>query len=128
MNLRKRETHRVSSHYWGWTARPFPLRLTAVGKVFVLTSPFIEQQHESAEKGNSQSLVTLLGLDGKTISPASYRRGEGFCLDIPFYRTVLSATGNECRLWNRDMDGTQLPMEGYLGFEFSRQVRRYSTS
>jgi hypothetical protein len=45
MNLRKRETHRVSSHYWGWTARPFLLRLTAAGKVFVLTSPFIERDY-----------------------------------------------------------------------------------
>jgi len=43
MNLRKTDNHSVSSHYWGWTARPFPLRLTAVGEVFVLTSPFIEQ-------------------------------------------------------------------------------------
>jgi hypothetical protein len=44
MNLRKTDNHSVSSHYWGWTARPFPLRLTAVGEVFVLTSPFIERR------------------------------------------------------------------------------------
>src|SRR6202795_362212 len=43
MNLRKRKTHSVSSQDWGWTARPFSLRLTAVGEVFVLTSPFIER-------------------------------------------------------------------------------------
>src|ERR1039457_3972517 len=43
MNLRKRDTHRVSSHYWGWMARPFLLCLTVVGEAFVLTSPFIEQ-------------------------------------------------------------------------------------
>jgi hypothetical protein len=38
MNLRKRKTHSISSQDWGWTARPFSLRLTAVGEVFVLTS------------------------------------------------------------------------------------------
>src|SRR4029077_16622450 len=40
MNLRKRKTHRVSSHYWGWTAST--LCLAVARKVFVLTSPFIE--------------------------------------------------------------------------------------
>ena len=41
----------------------------------------------------SQRLVSLLGLDGKTIFPGSYSRWGGFCLDIPFYRTGLSSTG-----------------------------------
>jgi hypothetical protein len=45
MNLRGRDTHRVSFHYWGWTARPFPLCLGVVGEVFVLTSPFIERDY-----------------------------------------------------------------------------------
>jgi hypothetical protein len=45
MNLRKREIHRVSSHYWGWTARPFLLCFTVAGGVFVLTSPFIERRY-----------------------------------------------------------------------------------
>src|SRR5580704_9316633 len=44
MNLRIRKTHSVSFHHWGWTARPFSPRLTAVGKVFLLTSPFIERR------------------------------------------------------------------------------------
>jgi hypothetical protein len=47
MNLRKRKTHSVSSQDWGWTARPFSLRLTAVGEVFVLTSPFIERGYRN---------------------------------------------------------------------------------
>jgi hypothetical protein len=34
MNLRKKETHRVSFHYWGWTARPFLLGLTVAGEAF----------------------------------------------------------------------------------------------
>src|SRR6266849_4195159 len=43
MNLRDRDTHRVSFHYVGWTSRPFPLGLAVVGEVLVLTSPFIER-------------------------------------------------------------------------------------
>ncbi len=50
MNLRKRKTHSVSSHYWGWTARPSSLRLPVAGEAFVLTSPFIE-------RGNRTSLT-----------------------------------------------------------------------
>jgi hypothetical protein len=45
MNLRKRKTHRVSSHDWGWTARLFSRGLTVVREVFVLTSPFIERDY-----------------------------------------------------------------------------------
>jgi hypothetical protein len=45
MNLRERETHSVSFHYWGWTARPLPLRFAAAGEAFVLTSPFIERDY-----------------------------------------------------------------------------------
>jgi hypothetical protein len=45
MNLRGRKTHSVSSHNWGWTARPFPLGLTVTGEAFVLTSPFIERDY-----------------------------------------------------------------------------------
>ena len=47
MNLQESDNHRVSSHNWGWTARPFHLRLTAVGEAFVLTSPFIEQDYRN---------------------------------------------------------------------------------
>src|ERR1700686_4666864 len=45
MNLRKRKTHSVSFHSWGWTARPFPLRFAVAGEAFVLTSPFIERDY-----------------------------------------------------------------------------------
>src|ERR1700688_1719656 len=48
MNLRKRKTHSVSFHYWGWTARPFPLRFAVAGEVFVLTSLFIERSYRNA--------------------------------------------------------------------------------
>jgi hypothetical protein len=48
---------------------------------------------ESAEKENSESLVPLLGLDGKIIFPVPCRREGGICLDIPFYRTELSECG-----------------------------------
>ena len=41
MNLRKRKTHRVSLHYWGWTANT--LCFAVAGEAFVLTSPFIER-------------------------------------------------------------------------------------
>ena len=47
MNLRESNNHSVSSHNWGWTARPFHLRLTAVGEAFVLTSPFIERDYRN---------------------------------------------------------------------------------
>ena len=49
---------------------------------------------EFTEKEKPQRLVPLLGLDGKTISSGSYRRGGGISLDIPFYRTGLSECGN----------------------------------
>jgi len=48
MNVR-RKNHSVSLHYWGWTARPFLLRLTALGELFVLTSPFIERDYRHLE-------------------------------------------------------------------------------
>ena len=49
MNLRKRKTHSVSFHSWGWTARPFPLRFAVAGEAFVLTSPFIERDYRQVE-------------------------------------------------------------------------------
>src|ERR1035437_4542627 len=45
MNLRNRKNHSVSFHSWGWTARAFPLGLTVVGEVFLLTSLFIERDY-----------------------------------------------------------------------------------
>jgi hypothetical protein len=51
------------------------------------------EHYEPAGKGQSQSLVTLRGLDGKTIFSMPYRRGGGICLDISFYRTGLSECG-----------------------------------
>jgi hypothetical protein len=47
MNLRKRKTHSVSFHGWGWTVRPFPLRFAVAGEAFVLTSPFIERDYRN---------------------------------------------------------------------------------
>jgi hypothetical protein len=49
MNLRKKKTHSVSFHYWGWTARPFPVRFAVAGEVFVLTSLFIERDYRNLE-------------------------------------------------------------------------------
>jgi hypothetical protein len=49
MNLRKRKIHRVSFHYWGWTARPFSLCLAVAGTAFALTSPFIERDYRQLE-------------------------------------------------------------------------------
>src|ERR1700676_917207 len=57
MNLRRRKTHSVSSHHSGWTARPFPLRLTAVGEVFVLTSPFIERDYRNVAQTREASFL-----------------------------------------------------------------------
>jgi hypothetical protein len=51
------------------------------------------EHYEPAGKGQSQSLVTLRGPDGKTIFSMPYRRGGGICLDISFYRTGLSGCG-----------------------------------
>jgi len=47
MNLRKKKTHSVSFHDWGWTARPFSLRFAAAGEAFVLTSLFIERDYRN---------------------------------------------------------------------------------
>ena len=47
MNPRERDTHSVSFHDGGGTARPFPLCLAVVGEVFVLTSPFIERDYRN---------------------------------------------------------------------------------
>jgi len=49
MNLRKKKTHSVSFHDWGWTARPFSLRFAAAGEAFVLTSLFIERDYRQLE-------------------------------------------------------------------------------
>src|ERR1700688_1180745 len=45
MNLRKRKTHSVSSHYWGWTAKH--LLFCRRGEAFVLTSSFIERDYRN---------------------------------------------------------------------------------
>src|ERR1700692_603912 len=51
MNLRRRKNHSVSLHYWGWMARPFPLRFAVAGEVFVLTSLFIERDYRNVALG-----------------------------------------------------------------------------
>src|SRR5271169_4787716 len=43
MNLRKRKTHSISLHYWGWMARPTHAGRAVDGEAFVLASPFIER-------------------------------------------------------------------------------------
>src|SRR6202035_4830718 len=58
MNLRKRKTHSVSFHYWGWTTRPSSRGLTVVREVFVLTSSFIERGYRNvAQRGASRQLL-----------------------------------------------------------------------
>jgi hypothetical protein len=54
------------------------------------------------EKGKAQNLITLLGLDGKTISLVPHRRSGSICLDIHFYRTGFSDTGFYRRATFRD--------------------------
>src|ERR1700680_3574344 len=63
MNLRKRKTHSVSFHSWGWTARPFPLRFAVAGEAFVLTSPFIERDSRNVARGlcRSESHIPISG-------------------------------------------------------------------
>jgi hypothetical protein len=78
MNLRKRETHRVSSHYWGWTARPFLLRLTAAGKVFVLTSPFIERDSQKVTQVDPARIPHSEKRSSRDLArPASLARSKG---------------------------------------------------
>jgi hypothetical protein len=69
MNLRRRKNHSVSFHYWGWTARPFPLRFAVAEEAFVLTSPFIERGYRnvareepspSGQDGASREISLLL--------------------------------------------------------------------
>src|SRR6202035_5048875 len=60
MNLRARKTHSISFHYWGWMARPFPLRFAVAGEVFVLTSLFIERPYR--QLGIRVSHMTRSGL------------------------------------------------------------------
>src|ERR1039458_10102890 len=58
MNLRKRETHGVSSHYWGWTAST--LCFAVAREVFVLTSPFIERDYRLLGIGVSHMTISLI--------------------------------------------------------------------
>ena len=52
MNLRKRKTHRVSLHYWGWTAST--LCFAVAGEAFVLTSPFIERDYRNVARAEER--------------------------------------------------------------------------
>ena len=79
----------------------------------------LRQHDESAGKGNSQNLVTLLGLDGKHL--VFCRRRRGICLDILFYRTALPECGN---LANR---ATVNELEG-LGATKCVYILRFRTS
>ena len=53
----------------------------------------LRHHDESAGKGKPQSLVTLLGLDGNTLSS----RRRSIFLDIPFYRTAFAEAPVEDR-------------------------------
>jgi hypothetical protein len=69
MNLRKRKTHSVSLHYWGWTARPFPLRFAVAGEVFVLTSLFVERDYRNMGIWtHSDQKVTLREEDSSSVT------------------------------------------------------------
>src|SRR5260370_29808773 len=77
MNLRKRKTHSVSLHYWGWTARPFPLRFAVAGEVFVLTSLFIERDYRNVENTpNTQGRIPIRRLPGTWLR--LMREGEAY--------------------------------------------------
>ena len=82
MNLRKRKHHRVSFHYWGWTARPLLLCLAVAGEAFVLTSPFIERDYRRL--GYWYPTFREADLSGLGFSPL---RG---CLTLQ--RTVIAVT------------------------------------
>jgi len=76
MNLRKKKTHSVSFHDWGWTARPFSLRFAAAGEAFVLTSLFIERDYrnvanvgtDASSEVTQSSIRPLLGLPSESIA------------------------------------------------------------
>jgi hypothetical protein len=65
----------------------------------------IRQHHESAAKEASQSLVTILGLDGKTIYSAPSGRRRSIFLDFPFYRTGLPVTDSHIRMIRHQTHG-----------------------
>jgi len=81
MNLRKKKTHSVSSHYWGWTARPFPLRFAVAGEVFALTSLFIERDYRNLARKHRVTLLVqflkrkLYSIDAQTrVSAIEWQR------------------------------------------------------
>ena len=61
MSLRKRKTHRVSFHYWGWTAST--LCFAVAGEVFVLTSTFIERDYRNVAFSFRQTNLLRLAPD-----------------------------------------------------------------
>ena len=92
MNLRKRKTHSVSFHYWGWTARPFSRGLTVVGEVFVLTSLFIERRYRNVAHAGTDATSEVIEFarsapstlpENSTCDPASrtYTLCRVFCTE-----------------------------------------------
>ena len=80
---RKSDRRKVSDRTMVGTAQPLCLSASGTeGRRYESTMNLRKRKHHRVS-------FTLLGLDGKTISPVSYRRRGGICLDIPFYRTGL---------------------------------------
>jgi len=75
------DNHIISSHNWGWTARPFHLRLTVVGEAFVLTSPFIERDYRNGVKEERRRKVTFGQAGTKGSGPSCCCLMAG---DVPF--------------------------------------------
>src|ERR1700688_4715295 len=76
MNLRNRKHHRVSSHYEGWTARPFPLRFAVAGEAFVLTSLFIERDYLRLESSYRLSDIGTCPKDKAPKPPNVLLKGD----------------------------------------------------
>ena len=80
MNLRKRKTHSVSFHSWGWTARPFPLRFAVAGEAFVLTSPFIERDYRNVARSQCYQsdgiTVKILCVSTRAIQLLRHKAGD----------------------------------------------------
>ena len=75
MNLRNRKHHSVSSHYEGWTARPFPLRFAVAGEAFVLTSLFIERDYRNVTPKATQAPFSRSGNISISTGPLERRGG-----------------------------------------------------
>lgn len=111
MNPRKRKHHRVSSHYWGWTAST--LCFAVAGEAFVLTSLFIERDYRQLAfwgagpafvKRTSRDLAlrtpgyspraSIFGFSYTSSSPGYLNRSLNLPLSAANAHTRLSPAGN----------------------------------